>query len=91
MIDYIAGAWDAVGMRWRFSHADLESLALYRCARLRRLCTRLVRLSPFFREYFSSVDTRKMSLEQFDRLPLLDKRNMMDRFDEWNTAGLSRE
>jgi putative adenylate-forming enzyme len=91
MIVYIAGAWDAIGMKWRFAHAAPQSLARYRLRRLRSLCTKLVGLSPFFREYFAGVDTRRMSLEQFDGLPLLDKGIMMDRFDEWNTAGLSRE
>ena len=89
MSDYFAGAWDALGMKRRFSHARPDALARFRLARLRRLCTRLARLSPFFREYFSRVDPRRMSLEQFDGLPLLDKRAMMDHFDEWNTAGLS--
>lgn len=89
--DTLAGIADALGMRWRFRHADEASLARHRLARLRGLCTRIARDSPFFRAYFAPLDTRRMSLAEFDALPVLDKRVMMERFDDWNTAGLSRD
>jgi putative adenylate-forming enzyme len=90
VFDTLAGIGDALGMRWRFRHADEEALARHRLAKLHALCTRLARASPFFRGYFAALDTRRMSIDEFDRLPVLDKRVMMERFDDWNTAGLSR-
>jgi putative adenylate-forming enzyme len=91
LFDTLAGIGDALGMRWRARHADGESLARHRLARLRALCTRLARASPFFRDYFEALDTGRMSIEEFDALPVLEKRVMMERFDDWNTAGLSRD
>ncbi len=91
LLDYAAGVRGALGMRWRFPRASEESLARYRLARLRALCTRLSRTSPFFHEYFRGVDTRTMGIGEFDSLPTLDKRVMMESFDRWNTASLSRD
>jgi phenylacetate-coenzyme A ligase PaaK-like adenylate-forming protein len=86
-----AGKTTAIRAALGLLRPDAAFLARYRLRRLRLLCARPAEYSPFFAHYFSGVDTRRMSLQDFDALPILDKARMMSDFDVWNAAGLRRE
>lgn len=59
-----------------------EDLTAWQTRRLRHFCRRVLRKSPWFRQYLNLP---------FERWPQMDKAQMMAHFDEMNTAGLRLE
>lgn len=72
--------------RWAFTHLRGPALHAYQDRRARRMAAFAVRHSPFYRTHWAGYD-----LMDWRSLPTVDKRQMMDNFDRFNTTGVSYE
>ena len=77
-----------VGFKYRFMHADSHTLRRYYTRRLRHICTFAKTHSPYFQEYFRTIDTQRITQENLCTLPRITKSEMMAEFDAYNTAGI---
>ena len=77
---------DLVRLNHYLYHASAQKIARYQSKAVLGLVARARRDSPFYREIYGGRDAR--SLEDFARLPMIDKSTMMANFDALNTAGL---
>lgn len=74
----------AARRRWRVLRG--KRLRRYQEKRAQRIVRYANEHSPFYRQHWSDHD-----LSKWRTLPTVDKRLMMDNFDTFNTAGLTRE
>ncbi|MBA7581569.1 hypothetical protein ES708_23475 [subsurface metagenome] len=72
--------------RWRFYTWSRERIAYWHLERARRLVGYVVRHSRFFAELY-----RKSDLNDIWRLPVTNKKAMMDHLSDYNTLGFTRE
>jgi phenylacetate-CoA ligase len=75
-----------IAARWRWRTLRGRRLRRYQEKRARRIVRYANERSPFYRRHWTGHD-----LDEWRALPTVDKRLMMDNFDEFNTAGLKRE
>ncbi len=75
-----------VAARWRWRTLRGKRLRQYQERRARRIVRYAQARSPFYRRHWAGHD-----LGHWRSLPAVDKRLMMDNFDDFNTAGLKRD
>jgi putative adenylate-forming enzyme len=72
--------------RWRWKHLHRTKLADYRERHAQRIVQFTRQHSPFYREHWAGHD-----VQQWQTLPTVDKRLMMEHFDTFNTRGIKRD
>ncbi|MBN2361511.1 MAG: hypothetical protein JXR83_18815 [Deltaproteobacteria bacterium] len=82
----LRGLFDFCLLAWRRRFLRGERLRRYQQRQARRLVRYAVEHSPFYRDLYSG-----RSLDDLAGLPTVDKQIMMDRFSDFNTAGLDKE
>jgi putative adenylate-forming enzyme len=75
-----------IAARWRWRTLRGQGLRRYQEQRARRIVRYAHAHSPFYRRHWAG-----RTLDGWRSLPTVDKRLMMDNFDEFNTAGLTRQ
>ncbi|RIE05912.1 AMP-binding protein [Candidatus Cryosericum terrychapinii] len=71
---------------YRFSEEEIRA---YQLSELQKLVAFSVEHSPFYRDLYRGLSVK--SLEDFQRLPTINKQMMMEHFDDINTCGLKLE
>ncbi len=82
-------AADCAILRHRFSHLRPDAIRRLQWREIRRLLAWVRAKSPFYRALYEGMDVA--SLEDYGRLPTIDKATMMEHFDTLNTEGLRRD
>jgi len=73
-------------LRRRFRRWTAEDIRRHQWREVQKLLRLARSKSPFYRDLYAGRDVH--SLEDFARLPTIDKQTMMEHFDALNTAGL---
>lgn len=78
--------WHFLWARWRWRRLRGRRLRRWQQSRARRIVRYAAEKSPFYRRHWAGCD-----LEKWRTLPTVDKRLMMENFDEFNTVGLGKD
>ena len=80
------GILDFLRLRIHMYHSSAKGMHRYQEARVMRLVNYATKHSPFYRECYRDIAVR--SLSDFQLLPTINKKIMMENFDDLNTCGL---
>jgi putative adenylate-forming enzyme len=80
------GILDFLLLRRHMYRASAAAIRRYQAGRILRLVRHAVKNAPFYKELYKDMQLR--SLKDFDRLPVINKKIMMENFDRLNTCGL---
>jgi putative adenylate-forming enzyme len=72
--------------RWRWHHLRDETLRRYQDQRAHQIIAYARQRAPFYAAHWSGYD-----LQQWRTLPTVNKQEMMNHFDTFNTQGIARE
>ena len=72
--------------RWRWKHLNETKLEDYQERHAQRIVQYTWQHSPFYREHWAGHD-----VQDWRKLPTVDKRLMMEHFDTFNTRGIKRD
>lgn len=80
------GLLDFLLLRRHMYRSSAAAIRRYQERRAMRLVRHAIRHSPFYRDRYKDIRIR--SLDDFRKLPVINKRIMMENFDDLNTCGL---
>lgn len=80
------GVLDFLRLRIHMYHSSAEGMHQYQEAQVMRVVKYATKHSPFYRERYRNIPVR--SLLDFQLLPTINKKIMMENFDDLNTCGL---
>ncbi|WP_409343536.1 F390 synthetase-related protein [Paenibacillus sp. MBLB4367] len=86
MIGKLMILWHYLRAKYRFRFMSRERLAAWQRKKVMRHLTFVRSRSPFYRERWGQTP-----LSEWERLPMIDKTLMMERFDTLNTLGIRKD
>lgn len=78
--------WHIAQAQWRWKHGSQANLAAFHNRRMGQITAHAFQHAPFYRQHWHGHD-----LAQWQTLPPVDKRLMMEHFSTLNTRGIERE
>jgi len=81
--------FDYVSLTWRRNRFTSEQVRTYQQKKALNLVDFAIKNSLFYRKHYGGIDVR--TIEDFKKLPVINKQTMMDNFDDLNTCGLMLE
>lgn len=82
----IRGILDYCFLTAHFYKCSSEGIKKYQLKSIQKLYKHVKKNSGFYKNLYGSVEINK--IEDFDKLPVINKKIMLDNFDELNTCGL---
>lgn len=72
--------------KYKLNFKDKEALKKYQNKEIKKQLNFVVNNSKFYKDLYSGIDIN--NIENLNKLPIIDKKQMMDNFDDFNTVGL---